>query len=152
MDTMEKVKSAVNYSRRSITISERRIPAAFFRPRSGLRVQGEFLREIVPFALPVDAKTILDFDEGTLTEELDDNQLDGVEHCFGATPVCAILPELIESGELRDKKGFQLFYTSPFVVLVCWSESFGEHVIYAWPYRRSLWKPGTRVFRPAVTD
>lgn len=143
--------SLIRRPQRSVTISERRDPDAYYQTRAGLYVWDDFRSRIVAKAKPVEAGTTFKVNEDELGEALTDKQIeDGLakNHLFDESATSAVVAELIESGKL-DKKCFYLLYTGSCVVGVSWGSGAGRWSVSSWSRDDDGWRAGDRVLSPA---
>lgn len=134
-----------------LTISELRDPDTYFQTRAGLWIYKDFRDLIVAKAAPVSAGMAFKINVDELGEHLDDERIEaGLSkgHCFDESSVCALLPELIESGRLN-KGHWYLLYTRSCVVCVFWFGGDREWRVDAWRRGGLRWFAGLRVLSPA---
>jgi hypothetical protein len=123
-EVIQRMLLLIRHPQRSVVISERRDPSAYYQTRPGLYVWGGFRDRVVSKARPVEVGTVFKVNEDELGEDLTDEQIeDGLPkgRRFQEGAVCAILAELVESGQL-DKRFVYLLYTKSCVVSVRWRE------------------------------
>ncbi len=145
------VAALIRHPQRSVTISERREPGAYYQNRPGLCVEGDFRKLVVATAKPVEAGKTFALNECELDADSSDSAIErGLpeSHFFDVDVVCAVVAEMIESGQL-DKKCWYLLYTSSCVVNVFCSNSYLEWIVFTHDRDNDTWDAGDRVLSPA---
>jgi hypothetical protein len=150
-EVVKSMMALIRRPQRSITISERRDPDAYYHTRSGLYVWDDFRSRVVAKAKPVEAGTVFKVNEDELGENMTDEQIENglpKNHLFDESAVGALVAEMIETGQLN-KECFYLLYIPSCVVGVDWSSDDAEWSVNAWGRGGSRWSAGCRVLSPA---
>lgn len=150
-EVVKSMMALIRRPQRSVTLSAKREPDAYYQTREGLWVHGGFRSLVASKAEPVEVGATFKVNEDELGEAMTDAEIEAglpKRHLFDESAVSAIAAELIESGTL-DKAKWYLLYTSSCIVSVQWDRVDRTWSVRVWARDDRRWHAGACTLSPA---